>query len=87
MFDQRATSLGQVTGYSNSNFARDLDERCSLTGYVFQLSRSCVRWSATTETEFMSLSEVVKEVFGGVVFLVIWALRKLTVLSFVIVKV
>jgi len=45
MFDQRAISLGQVIGYSNSSgqvigysdsyFAGDLDERRSLTGYVF----------------------------------------------------
>jgi hypothetical protein len=52
MFDQWAISPGQVIGYSNSpgqvvgyfdsDFARDLDERRSLTGYVFQLCGSCV---------------------------------------------
>ena len=70
MFDQRAVNPEQVVGYSDSDFAGDLDERRSLTGYVFQLCGSCVSWKATlqaivavstTEAEFMSLTEAVKE--------------------------
>ena len=70
MFDQRAANLEQIVGYSDSDFAGDLDERRSLTGYVFQLCWSCVSWRATlqhtialstTEPEFMSLAETVKE--------------------------
>jgi hypothetical protein len=47
MFDQRAVNPRQVVGYSDSNFARDLDLRRSLTGYVFQLCGSCISWKAT----------------------------------------
>ena len=70
MFDKRTVNPGQVVGYSDSDFAGDLDERRSLTGYVFQLCGSCVSWKATlqsvvalstTEAEFMSLTEAVKE--------------------------
>ena len=70
MFDKRTANLGQVVGYSDSDFAGDLDERRSLTGYVFQLCGSCVSWKATlqsvvalstTEAEFISLTEAVKE--------------------------
>jgi len=70
MFDQRAANPKQVVGYSDSEFAGNLDERRSLTGYVFQLCGSCVSWRATlqhtvalstTEVEFMSLAEAVKE--------------------------
>ena len=70
MFDQRAANPGQVVGFSDLDFAGDLDWRRSLTGYVFQLCGSCVSWKATlqhtialstTEAEFMSLTEAAKE--------------------------
>jgi hypothetical protein len=70
IFDQRAVNPGQVVGYSDSNFARDLDYRCSITGYVFQLCGSRISWKATLkhtvalstiEVEFMSLTEAVEE--------------------------
>jgi hypothetical protein len=70
IFDQRAVNPGQVVGYFDSNFARDLDLRRFLTGYVFQLCGSCISLKATLytialstiEAEFMSLIEAVKEV-------------------------
>lgn len=70
MFDQRVANLGQVVGCSDSDFTGDLDERRSLTGYVFQLCGSCVSQRATlqhtivlstTKPEFISLAEAVKE--------------------------
>ncbi|XP_038889198.1 secreted RxLR effector protein 161-like [Benincasa hispida] len=59
-----------VTGYSDSNYARDVDSRRSMTGYVFTLGGSIVSWKATlqptvtcstTEAEYMALIEVAKE--------------------------
>ena len=70
MFDQRTANPGQVVGYSDSYFAGDLNERRFFSSYVFQLCGSCVSWKATlqsvvalstTEAEFISLTEAVKE--------------------------
>ncbi|KAJ4715305.1 Retrovirus-related Pol polyprotein from transposon TNT 1-94 [Melia azedarach] len=59
-----------VTGFSDSNYAGDVDSRRSMTGYVFTLGSSVVSWKATlqptvtlstTEAEYMALTEVAKE--------------------------
>lgn len=59
-----------VTGYSDSDYAADLDLRRSLTGYVFTLGNAVVSWKATlqssvalstTEAEYMALAEAAKE--------------------------
>uniref|UniRef100_A0A3Q7H6Q9 Reverse transcriptase Ty1/copia-type domain-containing protein n=1 Tax=Solanum lycopersicum TaxID=4081 RepID=A0A3Q7H6Q9_SOLLC len=59
-----------VTGYSDSDYAGDVDIRRSMTGYVFTLGRSVVSWKATlqptvtlstTEAEYMALTEAAKE--------------------------
>ena len=51
----------------------DLDRRRSLTGYTFTLSGSAISWKATlqstvvlptTEAEYMTVTEAVKELFG-----------------------
>lgn len=34
-FDQRVTNPGQVVGYFDFSFARDLDEKHFITGFVF----------------------------------------------------
>ena len=59
-----------VTGYSDSDYAGDVDSRRSMTGYVFTLGHSVVSWKATlqptvtlstTEAEYMALTEAAKE--------------------------
>ncbi|GJX70172.1 transposable element [Tanacetum coccineum] len=59
-----------VAGYSDSDYAADLDARRSLTGYVFTIGSSVVSWKATlqpsvalstTEAEYMALTEAAKE--------------------------
>ncbi|KAL9258959.1 Retrovirus-related Pol polyprotein from transposon TNT 1-94-like protein [Drosera capensis] len=59
-----------VAGYSDSDYAADLDTRRSLTGYVFTLGSSIMSWKATlqpsvalftTEAEYMALTAAAKE--------------------------
>ncbi|KAJ4710008.1 Retrovirus-related Pol polyprotein from transposon TNT 1-94 [Melia azedarach] len=59
-----------VTGFSDSDYAGDVDSRRSMTGYIFTLGSSVVSWKATlqptvtlstTEAEYMALTEVAKE--------------------------
>jgi len=59
-----------VAGYSDSDYAGDVDNRRSMTGYVFTLGGSVVSWKATlqptvtlstTEAEYMALTEAAKE--------------------------
>jgi len=62
--------IENVNGYVDSNCAGDLDKRRSLSGYVFILCNFVVSWKAilqfvvalsTTELEYISLTEGVKE--------------------------
>ncbi|KAF2286284.1 hypothetical protein GH714_013270 [Hevea brasiliensis] len=66
----RAKMSDLVVGYVDSNFARDLDKRRSLTGYLFTLSGTAISWKATLQAtitlstikaEYMALVEAVKE--------------------------
>uniref|UniRef100_A0A3Q7EF08 Reverse transcriptase Ty1/copia-type domain-containing protein n=1 Tax=Solanum lycopersicum TaxID=4081 RepID=A0A3Q7EF08_SOLLC len=59
-----------VTGYSDSDYAGDVDTSISMTVYVFTLGGSVVSWKATlqptvtlstTEAEYMALTEAAKE--------------------------
>ncbi|XP_057545831.1 secreted RxLR effector protein 161-like [Amaranthus tricolor] len=59
-----------VTGYSDSDYATDVDTRRSVIGYVFTLGGSVVSWKSTlqssvklstTEAEFMALTSAAKE--------------------------
>uniref|UniRef100_A0A3Q7G619 Reverse transcriptase Ty1/copia-type domain-containing protein n=1 Tax=Solanum lycopersicum TaxID=4081 RepID=A0A3Q7G619_SOLLC len=59
-----------ITGYSDSDFAGDVDTRRSMIGYVFTLGGSVVSWKttlqptvtlSTTEAEYMALTEAAKE--------------------------
>ena len=59
-----------VIGYVDFDFARDLDKRRSLTGYVFTIGGCAISWKATlqttvalsiTEAEYMAITEACKE--------------------------
>ncbi|GKC77542.1 retrotransposon protein, putative, ty1-copia subclass, partial [Tanacetum coccineum] len=59
-----------VTGFVDSDYAKDPDKGRSITGYAFLVQRCVVSWKATlqhmvalstTEAEYMALTEVVKE--------------------------
>ncbi|XP_047320751.1 secreted RxLR effector protein 161-like [Impatiens glandulifera] len=59
-----------VSGYSDSDYAGDVDSRRSMTGYVFTLGGSVVSWKttlqptvtlSTIEAEYMALTEASKE--------------------------
>jgi hypothetical protein len=80
LFDKNSVKeigvMGLVEGFVDSNFARDLDKRRSISDYVFSLCGSVVSWRAslqsvtalsTTEVEYVSATEWIKEA--------IWMLR------------
>ncbi|CAL9237692.1 unnamed protein product [Arabidopsis halleri] len=59
-----------IAGYSDSDYAGDVDSRRSMTGYVFTLGNSVISWKATlqptvtlssTKAEYMALTEAAKE--------------------------
>ncbi|GJV82287.1 transposable element [Tanacetum coccineum] len=58
-----------VAGYSDSDYAANLDARISLIGYVFTIGNSVVSWKATlqpsvalsTEAEYIALTEAANE--------------------------
>jgi hypothetical protein len=60
----------EVTGFVDSDYAKDPDKGRSITGYMFLVQGCVVSWKATlqhvvalstTEAEYMALTEVVKE--------------------------
>ncbi|XP_073120505.1 secreted RxLR effector protein 161-like [Henckelia pumila] len=59
-----------VAGYCDSDYAADLDKRRSISGYVFIVGDNVVSWKSslqhvvalsTSEAEYISLTEAVKE--------------------------
>ena len=59
-----------VVGYVDADYARDLDDRRSTTGYVFTLARGPICWKpmiqsmfamSMTEAEYMATAEATKE--------------------------
>ena len=70
MFDKTGGLDGCTVGFVDSDYAGDHDRRRSLTRYVFTLSSYAISWKATlhstvalstTETEYMAVTEAVKE--------------------------
>ena len=60
-----------MEAYADSGFGACLDRRRSVTGAVLMLAKGAISWhsrmqevtaSGTTEAEYLTLSEVVKEV-------------------------
>jgi len=60
LFYQRNGSKGLI-GYTDSNYANDIEDRKSISGYVFMMSEAAISWSSkkqpvvslsTTEAEF-----------------------------------
>lgn len=60
----------RVEGFCDADYASDLDRRRSVTGYVFQVGGNTISWRSglqhivalsTTESEYMALTEAVKE--------------------------
>lgn len=61
----------ELVGYSDSDFAGDLDSRKSNTGYIFLMNGGPVTWASrkqnttalsTTESEYMAASDAAKEI-------------------------
>ncbi|KAF1328946.1 Gag-pol polyprotein, partial [Globisporangium splendens] len=61
---------GELIGYSDADWAGDIDTRRSTSGYVFVLNGGCISWRSkkqravalsTTEAEYMALSEAIQE--------------------------
>ncbi|CAH9089803.1 unnamed protein product [Cuscuta europaea] len=72
-----------LTGYVDSNYANDRDNRKSTTSYIFTLCGSCISWKSqlqpivalsTTESEYVATTEAFKEA--------IWLKRMLTEIGF-----
>ena len=61
---------GKLTGFSDADWAGDIETRRSTSGYVFTLNDGCISWRSkkqrtvalsSTEAEYMALSEATQE--------------------------
>ncbi|CAI5717297.1 unnamed protein product [Hyaloperonospora brassicae] len=64
------SSDGELIGYSDADWAGDIETRRSTSGYVFVFNEGCISWRSkkqrtvalsSTEAEYMALSEAIKE--------------------------
>jgi hypothetical protein len=64
------SSNGEIIGYSDADWAGDIETRRSTSGYVFLLNGGCISWRSkkqrtvalsSTEAEYMALSEATQE--------------------------
>ena len=71
--DDEKENGDELHGYSDANWAGDVDTRRSTSGYVFKVANCTVSWSSkkqasvtksTTEAEYVALSEATKEAIG-----------------------
>ncbi|GBE80640.1 hypothetical protein SCP_0303570 [Sparassis crispa] len=62
--------MNELVGYKDTDWARDVDTRRSVSAYVFQLGNSSIAWSSkrqmtiaslSTESEYMALSYGAKQ--------------------------
>ncbi|KAF1318445.1 Integrase catalytic core protein, partial [Globisporangium splendens] len=65
-----ANTSGELIGYSDADWAGDIDSRRSTSGYAFILNGGCISWRSkkqrsvalsSTEAEYMALSEATQE--------------------------
>ena len=70
LFEKDSIGKQECIGYVDYDYAGDLDKRQSTTGYVFTLFQAPVSWRSilqstvtlsTIETEYMAMTEVMKE--------------------------
>ena len=63
-------SNSEVIGFSDSDYARDIDDRHSISGYVFMFESGAVSWysgkqtcvaTSTAQAEYIALSQTTKE--------------------------
>jgi hypothetical protein len=66
----RQSGTNSIVGYVNANYTGEVDDRRSITGYVFTLSGGPICWKSTlqsivamstTEAEYMAVAEAAKE--------------------------
>ena len=70
MYGRSKQDENSVVGYVDSNFAGDLNERKSISGYLFMVNGCLISWKTTlqpvvtlssTQAEFVAATEAVKE--------------------------
>jgi len=74
IFYRKGGSNPELVGYSDADFANDLETRRSTTGYVFKLANDRITWClqrqktvtlSTTTAEYIAASEATKEAIYG----------------------
>jgi transposase InsO family protein len=69
-FDGDKTAQPELIGFTDSDWANDLDTRRSMTGYLFRVAGGAISWKSrrqptvalsTTEAEYMAASEAARE--------------------------
>lgn len=68
----------ELVGYSDADYGNSLDDRKSISGYVFKLNNGAISWkskrqpivaTSTTEAEYISTSEAAREAMNWRMFL------------------
>jgi hypothetical protein len=69
----RRIIIPNVVGYCDADWAGDLEDRRSTTGFVFMMGGGATSWSSkrqptialsTTEAEYMASTQATKETYG-----------------------
>uniref|UniRef100_A0AAV1UHT8 Polyprotein n=1 Tax=Peronospora matthiolae TaxID=2874970 RepID=A0AAV1UHT8_9STRA len=85
--EYQATSIDKLQGYSDADWAGDVESRRSTSGYAFLLNNGCISWRSkkqrtvalsSTEAEYMALTEATQEAVWLKAFCVSLARRRTT---------